>query len=110
MTASLKVLCCGILNIPLPYGMRLKVSPKGRHIFEQLHPQWYRSAVDVMRDSWGWSLSVPFLRFSGSGAKSSPLMVLLLLRKVVLLRYCFCMWLPPRKRDVGANTSMRQVS
>ncbi len=26
----------GILNVPLPYGMRLKVSPKGRHIFEQL--------------------------------------------------------------------------
>ncbi len=26
----------GILNVPLPYGMRLKVSPEGRHIFEQL--------------------------------------------------------------------------
>jgi hypothetical protein len=29
-------LCSGILNVPLPYGMHLKVSPKGRHIFEQL--------------------------------------------------------------------------
>ncbi len=37
-------------------------------------------------------------------------MVLLLLRKVGLLRYCFCMWLPWRKRDVGANTSTRRVS
>ncbi len=29
-------LCSGILNVPLTYGMRLKVSPEGRHIFEQL--------------------------------------------------------------------------
>jgi hypothetical protein len=48
-----KILCSGILNVPLPYGMRLKVSPKGCHIFEQLRPQQHRSAVDVMRDSWG---------------------------------------------------------
>jgi hypothetical protein len=31
-----KILRSGILNVPLPYGMLLKVSPKGRHIFEQL--------------------------------------------------------------------------
>jgi hypothetical protein len=47
------VLCSGILNIPLPYGMHLKVSPEGHHIFEQLRPQWHRSAVDVMHDSRG---------------------------------------------------------
>jgi hypothetical protein len=48
-----KILRSGILNVPLPYGMRLKVSHKGRHIFEQLHPQQHRSTVDVTRDSWG---------------------------------------------------------
>jgi hypothetical protein len=32
-------------------------------------------------------------------------MVLLLLRKVVLLWYCLCIWLPCRKRDAGANIS-----
>jgi hypothetical protein len=48
-----EILCSGILNVPLPYGMRLKVSPEGRHIFERLHPQQHRSAMDVMRDSWG---------------------------------------------------------
>jgi hypothetical protein len=42
-----------ILNVPLPYGMRLKVSPKGRHIFQQLHLQWHRSAVAVTRNSRG---------------------------------------------------------
>jgi hypothetical protein len=105
-----EILCSGILNVPLPYGMHLKVNPEGRHIFERLRPQQHRSAVDVMRDSRGWSLSIPFLRFSGSGAWSSPLMVLLSLHKVVLLWYCFCMWLPCRKRDVGTNTSTRWVS
>jgi hypothetical protein len=48
-----KIFHSGILNIPLPYGMRLKVSPEGRHIFERLRPQQHRSAVDAMRDSWG---------------------------------------------------------
>jgi hypothetical protein len=48
-----EILCSGILNVPLPYGMHLKVSPKRRHIFEQLSPQQHRSAVDVMRDSRG---------------------------------------------------------
>jgi hypothetical protein len=48
-----KILCSGILNVPLPYGMHLKVSPKGRYIFEQLRPQQHRSTVDVMHDSWG---------------------------------------------------------
>jgi hypothetical protein len=43
----------GILNVPLPYGMHLKVSPKGHHIFERLRPQQHRSAVDVMRNSRG---------------------------------------------------------
>jgi hypothetical protein len=48
-----EILRSEILNIPLLYGMRLKVSPKGRHIIEQLRPQQHRSAVDVMRDIWG---------------------------------------------------------
>ncbi len=48
-----EILRSGILNIPLPYGVHLKVSPGGRHIFERLRPQQHRSAVDVTRDSWG---------------------------------------------------------
>ena len=48
-----EILCSGILNVPLPYGMHLKVSHEGRHIFERLRPQQHRSAVDVTRDSWG---------------------------------------------------------
>jgi hypothetical protein len=31
-----KNLRSGILNVTLPYGMRLKVSPEGHHIFKQL--------------------------------------------------------------------------
>ncbi len=48
-----EIFCSGIFNVPLPYGMRLKVIPKGCHIFERLCPQQHRSAVDVMRDSRG---------------------------------------------------------
>ncbi len=48
-----KILCSGIFIVPLPYGMRLKVSHKGHHIFERLRPQQDRSAVDEMRDSRG---------------------------------------------------------
>jgi hypothetical protein len=48
-----EILCSGILNVPLPFGIRLKVSPEGCHIFEQLHPQWHRSAVGVTPDSQG---------------------------------------------------------
>jgi hypothetical protein len=48
-----EILRSGILNVPLPYGIHLKVSHKGRHIFERLHPQQHRSAMDVTRDSWG---------------------------------------------------------
>ncbi len=45
-----EILCSGILNVPLPYGMHLKVSPEGHHIFERLRLQQHRSAVDVTRD------------------------------------------------------------
>jgi hypothetical protein len=48
-----KILHSGILNIPLLYGMRLKVSHGEHHIFERLHPQQHRSTVDVMGNSWG---------------------------------------------------------
>jgi hypothetical protein len=48
-----EILCNRILNVPLPYGMRCKVSPEGGHIFERLRPQQHRSAVDVTRDSQG---------------------------------------------------------
>jgi hypothetical protein len=48
-----EILHSRILNVPLPYGMRLKVSPKGHHIFERLYPQQHRSAINVMRNSWG---------------------------------------------------------
>ena len=50
---SYEILCSGILNVSLSYGMHLKVSPEGHHIFEQLHLQQHRSPMDVMRDSWG---------------------------------------------------------
>jgi hypothetical protein len=63
-----EILLSGILNVPLPNGMHLKVSHKGRNIFERLRPQQHRSAMDVTRDSRGWSLSFFFLRLSGSGA------------------------------------------
>jgi hypothetical protein len=48
-----EILCTEILNIPLPYGMCLKVSHEGRHIFERLRPQQHRRAMDVTCDSWG---------------------------------------------------------
>ncbi len=48
-----KILRSRIFNVPLPYGMHLKVSHEGHHIFERLRPQQHRSAVDVMRNSWG---------------------------------------------------------
>ncbi len=31
-----KILRSGFLKGPLPFGMRLKVNPKGRHIFDRL--------------------------------------------------------------------------
>jgi hypothetical protein len=31
-----KIVRSGFLNIPLPFGMRLKVSPEGHHIFNPL--------------------------------------------------------------------------
>jgi hypothetical protein len=48
-----QILCSRILNVPLPYGMRLKVSHEERHIFERLRPQQHRSTVDETRDSRG---------------------------------------------------------
>ncbi len=100
-----EILCSGIFKVPLPYGMHLKVSHKGCHIFEQLRPQQHRSAVDEMGNSWGWSLSVPFLRLWGSGASSIPFKVLLLLCIVIHFHYCLCTWLPRRMKNAGANTS-----
>jgi hypothetical protein len=49
----LQMLRSGILNVPLPYGMHLKVSHKGRHSFEQLRPQQHRSTMDETRDNQG---------------------------------------------------------
>ncbi len=100
-----KILRSRIFIVPLPYGMRLKVSHEGRHIFERLRSQQHRSAVEETRNSQGWSLSVPFLQLWGSGASSSPFKVLLLLRKVVRFWYCLCTWLPCRIKNAGVNTS-----
>jgi hypothetical protein len=49
-----EILRSGILNVPLPYGMRLKVSV-ARNVISSSNcrPQWHRSAMDVTRDSWG---------------------------------------------------------
>jgi hypothetical protein len=63
-----KILLSGIFNIPLSYGMRHKVSHEGHHIFERLHHQQHRSAMDATPNSRGWLRSVPFLWLSGSGA------------------------------------------
>jgi hypothetical protein len=105
-----KILCSGIFNVPLSYGMRLKVSHKRRHIFEQLRPQQHRSTVGETRDSWGWSLSIPFLRLWGSGASSSPFKVLLLLRKVVYFRKCLRTWLPCRVKTPEPILQTRWVA
>ncbi len=48
-----KSFAAGSSNVPLQYGMHLKVSHEGHHIFERLGPQRHRSAVDVTRDSRG---------------------------------------------------------
>ncbi len=48
-----EILRSGIFNVPLPYGMHLKVSHEGCHIFEQLRPQQHRSTVDETRNSRG---------------------------------------------------------
>ncbi len=63
-----EILRSGIFNVPLPYGMHLKVSHEGCHIFERLRPQQHRKAMVVICNSRGWLLSVPFLLLSGSGA------------------------------------------
>ncbi len=58
---------------------------------------------------WPWS-GAPKVHLYNTFLGGLHQMVLLLLRKVVLLWYCFCMWLPYRKKDLEANTSMRRVS
>ncbi len=55
-----EILRSRIFKVPLPYGMRLKVSHKGSHIFEGLRLQQHRSAVDETRNGRGRSLSIPF--------------------------------------------------
>ncbi len=38
-----EILCSGFLNRPLPFGMHLKVTPKGHHIFDRLqYPTAYK--------------------------------------------------------------------
>ncbi len=89
------------------------------------HPRRHRSAMDVARDSRGWSLSIPLTHSSGflrlvlmiscqneypgwdtwSALGQTPQV-----RKEVLSWYYFCLWLPHRKRDVGASSSTRRVS
>jgi hypothetical protein len=58
-----EVLCSRILNIPLPDGMRVKVSPKGHHIFEQLPSPTAqkRRGCDVQYS--GLITQYPFLAF-----------------------------------------------
>ncbi len=106
-----KILCSGILNIPLPYGMHLKVSPKE-------HPISLSNYIPKSTEApWMWCAIV--------GADHSASLFYVFqgqVHKVVLWWYCFCcvkesfygtafnMWLPCRKRDVGANTSTRRVS
>ncbi len=88
-------------------------------------PQLPRSAVSVTPDSWGWSLSVPFLHSSGllrlmlmtsrqSGESRMRHLKCSTQDSSSAYRnpfwYCFCLWLPHRKRDVGASTLARRVS
>ncbi len=60
------ILCSGFLNRPLPFGMHLKVSPKGCISLIGCSTQLPRSAVGVTHVSWGWSLNIPLLRSSWS--------------------------------------------
>ncbi len=55
-----KNLCIEIINIPLPYGMHLKVSPKGCHIFKQL-----RGFKCVEKSIDGTTLACGFLKKEG---------------------------------------------
>ncbi len=49
-----------MINVPLPYGMHLKVSPKGRHIFERL--QGFKCVEESID---GTALSCGFLEKKG---------------------------------------------
>ena len=42
-----EILCSGLLNGPLPYGMLLEVSPKERHTLIGCHTQMHGSAMGV---------------------------------------------------------------
>ncbi len=58
-----KILCSGVLNVPLPYGMRLKVSPKGRLIFEQLLSPTAQKRCGCDTQQSGLITQRPFLAF-----------------------------------------------
>ncbi len=58
--ARYKNLCSGIINVPLPYGMHLKVSPKGCHIFE-----WLRGFKCVEKSIDDTNLAYGFLKKKG---------------------------------------------
>ncbi len=120
-----EILCSGFLNVHLPDGMRLKVSPKGHHIFKRLlspmaQTPWMWCALVgadhsaslscVLQGSWGLC-SWHHIRAEYPGWDTwSALCQTPQVRKEVLSCYCFCLWLPCRKRDIGASILISRVS
>ncbi len=52
-----------VLNVPLPYGMHLKVSPEGCHIFEQLSSPMAQKRRGCDMQQSGLIIQCPFLAF-----------------------------------------------
>jgi hypothetical protein len=59
-----KSFAAGSSTYPCHMACVSKSVPKEGISLSNCRTQWHRSAMDVMRDSWGWSLSVPFYRIT----------------------------------------------
>ncbi len=65
---AMKSFAAGSSTYPCHMAGVSKSVPRDVISLSDCRPQWHRSTMDVMRNSWGQLLSIPFLRFSGSGA------------------------------------------
>jgi hypothetical protein len=66
---TMKSFAAGSSMYPCHMQCVSKSVPRDVISLSNCRPQWLRSAVNEMRDSWGWLLSIPFLCSSGfSGA------------------------------------------
>ncbi len=59
-----KSFAAGSSTYPCHMAFISKSVPRNVISLSNCRPQWHRSAMDVTRNSWGWSLSIPFLRSS----------------------------------------------